>query len=1445
MTDGYRALVGEILPEDDLRPAYQGAFDADEKARLDAFMNSVLDENASDTQTVERPTQVIPSQETDDVETPWYAQRTDDNLAEIEGEGLADLASGVAAVGKDIWRGSTEAVPQIFGGFIDALDEAAAALQSIIPTPGVQFFDDEGNLSPSFISASDMTDSFKAGETLFDMIAPKDADSVTGGFIRAGSQFLTGMIPAFRAARAMGAGRLAASYAGGAVADALVFDPHEARLSTFLNEVPILKEIVPDYLAETGEENQTEWEGRLKNAIEGAGLGGLTDGLLKAFKVYRAQRRLAPQAEAEGGVAAIARDAELEAAEREIGSVITDDDLRPLGDPSDNAPLVIEARPGETLSASLSRLREADERAARMVDQGDALGKVQQIIEGKKRPALPSSKRFIIDETGETVRLADDQSRAPEGMRHVIGEDGRIRPVGENLLIEQPTQPGARREAIDDALDELRSGAVTKAKFPARPVASIVRDIGGIDPTSSLAGDLRSRGITSRTFPGLFRKGGVGSLDNIPGTEHQLFLEQGRVNADGYIDQQAFVDGLEAELKGEPWRTAEQRTQIDEIVAPAQELEEQMSRLGIDYENMSNDAVKARLKEIADEQEAWANYQERMFSRVDEMGGEVRSYINLVDEQRDVWTYEQIAEARAAGVDEAIIRAYEPNKVHINMARIKSAEDVKAVIQAVADADAAAIKDKTRGVVSNQKTITESSKEYQDLTDLIGRPPGPMSAAQAVAARKVLASSAEQVTQLAKIASSPNAGKVDLYNFRRSLSVHAAIQAEVIGARTETARALQSWAIPVGADRVRTEALNELINTNMGGDLSKLAKQVANLNDESALADIARQSIALKASDALYSVYVNGLLSGPKTHLVNAMSNAAVAVYSIPERFVAEGFSNAFGNGDVVRGEAAAMAYGMVEGIRDGVRLMVLGPKAEGLADLGTLWEQFGKTEMHIQPISGAAFNLDPNTLMYKGLDLMGKIVSVPGGALERADLFFKSVNYRMELHALAFREASLSGAEGKEFAEKMADIMRNPPTHLHEQANKMALVNTFTNQLGPLGQSGQRFISNTPVRWAIPFVRAPTQIMKYGFDRTPLALASSSVRADLAAGGARAAQAQARIALGTILMLTFGGLAVDGHISGGGPLDPKQRQAWELEGWQPYSVKIGDTWFAYDRLDPLGMMIGVSADLVDLTGNPQGDTSDEMVFLAAITAVTQNLASKTYMSGAFELAAALDPRNPAGSPEKFLNRQATGLIPFSAALRQTAQGMDPIVRESRDEVTGPAGEPDALGSWLNKIINDAKRQIPGMSDTLPPVRDLFGEPLSRASGVGRAWDVLVPIEASKVNNDPIARAIIENELKPSRISRQVDRINLNAEEYDELQVIAGELVRQQLEPIIKSPGFPRMSKGPDGMQGRIITRTIQNAHDTARSMFRARNPEFREKSFNKLRQGQNKLLGN
>lgn len=1445
----------------------------------------------------------------------------------------------------DVGASMPEIPRQAVGGVLDALGEMDQFMQDVLPIGGAQLFDEAGNFDPSFVSNAQMMAGEKANTDLFSMIAPEKSDHVVAGFARATTQFLTGFIPGLQATKGMAAikgGAMLSNMAAGAIADMVVFDPNQDRLSTFLNQVPALSSLVPDYLADNAPD-QSHWEGRLKNAIEGAGLGLATDGLLSAFKYYKAaaKARALDKAASDpvGATVEAAKDELKQAARTELVQDIPDEALHPLGDAAPDAPLLVEAPANATATDAFKRLGDARTRAA----EHDANSVAMDAVNAAR-------ERYV---------------------------------KGKGLAVE------AGRDPMDDMLDELRSGAVSNAKIPKRPVSTIVKSLGGIDPTSSFAGDLRSRGITAKSFPGLFRKGGVETLDNIPASEHPIFAGRATDGA-GYIDQQEFINGLEAELKGEPWMTTDAQKMHDDIISPLDDLEVTLDQMGIDYKAMSNDGVKARIKEIQDAEAIFARDMgqgvlfsgprtladieketaDELASMRQETGGGVIeeryspvapvSNATAVRENTDrilaetgtpikpkdlqlqteaQWAYamdangkifklneaehksmfdafraadgsaaddEAIGQAgqfaifrlsagktgvqggvdffgkptakqasalrqirRSLGTEDALsVSAWRPEgqsytprpepKIYINHARMNTAQDVRDALQQMADLDAKNITDKTRGVVSNEQTIKESSAEYRDLNDLIGRPPGPMNAAQATAARRVLASSGEQIVQLAKIAQAANASPADIFNFRRAMAVHYALQSEIIAARTETARALQAWSIPVGASKARSQAITDLIAQQGGaGDLQALAKAVASVGDNpTAVNTMARELGRGRFGKALYQVWINGLLSGPKTHMVNITSNAMNALYAIPERYMAAGISKAFYDGEIKSGEATAQAFGLVKGIRDGFRLVVMGNKADGAAGVGDVFDAFAKVEGTTQnAISADALGLDPAGSLGYGIDMMGKIINAPGSALNAEDKFFKTICYRMELNALAYRQAASEGLEGKEAAARIYDILQNPPDTLKADAIDMAHYQTFTAPLSGGARQALGGIAKTPYigpvfRMVVPFVKTPTNILKYTFARTPLAYASSAIRADISAGGARAAQAHARVALGSMIMLTVMDMVAEGTFTGGGPLAADMKDTQSLRSTRravgappPYSVKVGDRYYAYNRLDPLGMMIGMAADMSESFASAD-EADSEMLAGAGILAIAQNLASKSYLSGVFDFLGAMDPSNVTSDPGRYLSNFSGSMMPYSAFLRSTAQTFDPVARDAKALEYGEDGKVDPVATYLQGMINNMKKGIPGMSDELPPMRDLFGEPIDKSSGIGWGWDMVSPLASRADNPDPVSKAIIDNRIRVSFPERSINGVKLTPQEYDQFSELSGKGAKTYLDELVKSPAFEKMSPGPDGMRAEIIRNVIGNFREQARSQMMLKHPELRDRAIAVQRKNMQSLVG-
>lgn len=313
--------------------------------------------------------------------------------------------SGVVAVAKDIGMGITEIPRAVVGGVLKATEEAGEVLESMfgqLPTAGEDY-------TPTTIETP---------------------ESTTGQFVQGISQFLTGFFPALRGAKAIGLAK-SAPYAAGFIADATVFDPHEARLSDLIQEYPALQNPVTEYLQ--SDPNDTEIEGRFKSGIEGLGLGGLTDGFIKAVKVIKSGKTVKAEAQKEGVTV-----------EELIGPTKPDDGVQakidepeyiPFKDVADNNSIEV------STPAKMGKGKAPDEAAENInLNRLETTEEVEDIITAvaKANPLEVNQARREVITQKETEALADDLGISVEDLlnrRQGVAPNAEEAVAARNILV--------------------------------------------------------------------------------------------------------------------------------------------------------------------------------------------------------------------------------------------------------------------------------------------------------------------------------------------------------------------------------------------------------------------------------------------------------------------------------------------------------------------------------------------------------------------------------------------------------------------------------------------------------------------------------------------------------------------------------------------------------------------------------------------------------------------------------------------------------------------------------------------------------------------------------------------------------------------------------------------------------------------------------------------------
>jgi len=582
-------------------------------------------------------------------------------------------------------------------------------------------------------------------------------------------------------------------------------------------------------------------------------------------------------------------------------------------------------------------------------------------------------------------------------------------------------------------------------------------------------------------------------------------------------------------------------------------------------------------------------------------------------------------------------------------------------------------------------------------------------------------------------------------------------------------------------------------------------------------------------------VFVNNILSAPRTLSTNLFGNMGTAIYGPLETLVGAAVSK--GARQIMGRDATLVAKEMQRATDELMQLAeqfgtawAYGRKAWRQKDYildagqGTLdLPEFMQTAVNSQNFGYViGKELDPSKGLGLAVEKFGNVIRTPSRALMATDEFFKQWQYRSSVSAdLMFegrikkqegeiddidlfveRELRAMTRRGQAFTQRnlQAQAMRiyRPDMDRYKnatfpldalQADRDAWVKkqmqskdgvdrgeiaqralekarerTFTNDLDPdggflssVGITAQRLGTKHPwFRLFVPFIRTPMNILLYASRRTALPgvnkdlygaaeymyrtrLGSKNLDAVKTKMAQQLASKDARVqadAMGRMMSaLGFSSLALgmvaSNRITGAGPKDKRQRDLLAQTGWQPYSIKVGDTYVSYQKLDPFATMLGIFADIGDAGRYAPPEEQGELakLMMGAVASVANNIQSKSYLQGLVQASGILT--DPDVTVSKTTGRLASAfMVPaFVAAGRDLT---DPQLREVR----GP----------LDQIIS----RIPFLSDSLDPQRNILGEPVDKKTfgGAGRTAadlsNIFLPTMINTTTDDVVSQELAD-----------------------------------------------------------------------------------------------------
>lgn len=634
------------------------------------------------------------------------------------------------------------------------------------------------------------------------------------------------------------------------------------------------------------------------------------------------------------------------------------------------------------------------------------------------------------------------------------------------------------------------------------------------------------------------------------------------------------------------------------------------------------------------------------------------------------------------------------------------------------------------------------------------------------------------------------------------------------------------------------EIMGELLS-NKGMSQKELAKaldviqslEAGAKNRSAAKEALKADSKIVKTMRVLLENMYNGILSNPITHKINMIGNTSSSLARLTEHYIATGIGytrqginkitgkSANGANDYIRlNELAALHKGHISGAYDTLQVIknALARLPEGTASVEDALQKgfltnVGKLDEDAMNRYLSAQYLNLEGTAGQAVDVAGFVNRTALNMLGIEDDFFKRMAFNSHAHYMAVREMNKKGfkttAEKDQFIQDFLKVMdlqqtlKRGGTVTKESYDLIAKIdgsNRFYDEgilqakeitfQEDLGKAGQDF-----VKWKkdalggagnviMPFVKTPTNLIKWLVRRTPgLNAISSKSRRMWAAGGRERDIVMAQLTLGTSLYALAYSMYQDNKITGIAPQG--HRAAWESAGIleSAFVTEEGET-IQYNRADPIASFFNIVASMGQFYDEMarKGVTEDEQfiedwdkVTFAVISSFSENTLNKTYTTGITEFLRAMDDPSPE-KWEKYAHQKGLMFAPFS--------GMSRYLSEDNEN-----------NRKLALDFFDKVKDLYGNREDLPDRPDVYGK-------VAPTPEKFHGVQKRKISKSPIRQEMARLGIMLPRMKNEITYkgipIELNAKEYsDMLRILDTHLQAEEiLSEYVKSPAYKNLA---------------------------------------------------
>ena len=320
------------------------------------------------------------------------------------------------------------------------------------------------------------------------------------------------------------------------------------------------------------------------------------------------------------------------------------------------------------------------------------------------------------------------------------------------------------------------------------------------------------------------------------------------------------------------------------------------------------------------------------------------------------------------------------------------------------------------------------------------------------------------------------------------------------------------------------------------------------------------------------------------------------------------------------------------------------------------------------------------------------------------------------------------------------------------------------------------------------------------------------------------------RMAIGYGVTSTAALMALNGNITGNGPPDRQLKNSWMQAGWQPRSLKIGDTYISYEALEPFNMFFSFIADVADAQ-KVMGEEWASSEFSKAAYLLSANVTNKSFLAGLLQLQDLLTSQG--GDAPRVAANFVNNQIPLSGLRNEIGKVLSPGMRELESGFLQSIGNRNL---WADVLTNGSI--IPYRYDILNGEKIRDWDPVTRLTNAILPFNINIGTNSTRewlfrsgvnfkqtFNTGPDGQSLEGHPNLKSQYQFYLGQQNVEAQlepffEHPEIQ--------ESIEKMEKHRSSGRTHQAHQTMHGKELQSILREAKKRAWSMLLENSPEGR-----------------